>query len=65
MKLDLLTNANVVDDAMKFVSDYNNKKSVSGEEDSSSQESKEQESDYDENKDQLEKTGRRNWRNLD
>jgi hypothetical protein len=29
MKLDLLTNATVVGDAMKFVSDYDNKKLVS------------------------------------
>jgi DNA-binding transcriptional MocR family regulator len=52
MKLDLLTNATVVNDAMRFVSSNNNKKSVSGEEDSSSQECKE-EPDYDD-KDQLE-----------
>jgi hypothetical protein len=55
MKLDLLTNATVVNDAMKFVSSNNNKESVSKEEDSSSsQESKEQEPDYDKDKDQLE-----------
>ena len=55
MKLDLLTNATVVDDAMRFVSSNNNKKLVSREKDkSSSQESKEQESDYNEEKDQLE-----------
>jgi hypothetical protein len=36
MKLDLLTNVTVVNDAMKFVSSNNNKKSVSREEDSSS-----------------------------
>jgi predicted transcriptional regulator len=54
MKLELLTNATVVDDAIRFVSSNNNqKKSVSKEEDSSSQESKE-ESDYNEEKDQLE-----------
>jgi DNA-binding transcriptional regulator LsrR (DeoR family) len=50
MKHELLTNATVVGDAMKFVSSNNNqKKLVSREEDSSSsssQESKEQESDY-------------------
>jgi DNA-binding CsgD family transcriptional regulator len=53
MKLDLLTNATVVNDAVRFVSSNNNKKSVSNEEEdkSSSQESKEQESDYDEDKD--------------
>jgi hypothetical protein len=56
MKLDLLTNATVVNDAMRFVSSNNNKKSVSNEEeDSSSQESKEQEPDYsNEDKEQLE-----------
>jgi hypothetical protein len=43
MKLDLLTNATVVNDAMKFVSDYSNntKKLISQQNDS--QESKEQE----------------------
>jgi hypothetical protein len=35
MKLDLLTNATVVNDAMKFVSSNNNKKSVSNEEEAS------------------------------
>ena len=59
MKLDLLTNATVVNDAMRFVSSNPNKKSVSdGEEEdkssSSSQESKEQEPDYNEDKEQLE-----------
>ena len=56
MKLDLLTNATVVNDAMKFVSSNNNKKSVSEEEDSSGQESKEQESDYDDKDAELEET---------
>ena len=50
MKLDLLTNATVVDDAMKFVLEYsnnNNKKRLTKQkEDSNSQESKEP--DYDE-----------------
>jgi IS30 family transposase len=54
MKLELLTNATVVNDAMKFVSSNNNKKSVSEEEGSSSQESKEQEPNYEEDKDRLE-----------
>jgi hypothetical protein len=45
MKLDLLTNATVVDDAIRFVSDYssnnNNKHSISKQEENDSQESKE------------------------
>ena len=41
MKLELLTNADVIDDAMRFVSDYNNKKLVSKGAEDSSQESKE------------------------
>jgi Trp operon repressor len=55
MKLDLLTNATVVNDAMKFVSSNNNqKKLVSREEDSSSSQESKEEPDYDEDKDQLE-----------
>jgi len=52
MKLDLLTNAAVVEDAIKFVSDYSyiNNKLISKED---SQGSKE-EPDYDEDKDQVE-----------
>jgi hypothetical protein len=60
MKLDLLTNASVVGDAMKFVSDKskeNLKKLPNKEEemDSNEQQSKEEQPDYDdEDKDQLE-----------
>jgi hypothetical protein len=49
MKLDLLTNATVVNDAMKFVSDYsnnNNSKKLISKEEEDSKESKEP--DYDE-----------------
>jgi hypothetical protein len=54
MKLDLLTNATVVNDAMRFVSSNNNNKSVSREEDnSSSQESKEP--DYNDKQDSSDK----------
>jgi hypothetical protein len=56
MKLDLLTNATVVDDAIRFVSDkskYEEKlKSRSSDNDEDNKESKE--TDYDEDKDQLE-----------
>jgi hypothetical protein len=45
MKLDLLTNATVVNDAMKFVSSNNNKKLTSKEEDNS--EEPKQEPNYD------------------
>jgi DNA-binding CsgD family transcriptional regulator len=59
MKLDLLTNATVVNDAMKFVSDKskeNLKKLPKQEEerDSNEQQSKEEQPDYDEDQDQLE-----------
>jgi DeoR/GlpR family transcriptional regulator of sugar metabolism len=56
MKLELLTNATVVNDAIKFVSSNNNKKAVSKEEEdsSSSQESKEQ-IDYGDKEDLIEK----------
>jgi hypothetical protein len=50
MKLDLLTNATVVDDALRFVSDRSKKKLESSDEDD--KESKQH--DYDEDKDQLE-----------
>jgi Sigma-70, region 4 len=62
MKLELLTNATVVNDAMKFVSDESKenlkklpKKLPNKEErDSNEQQSKEEQPDYDEDKDQLE-----------
>jgi hypothetical protein len=53
MKLELLTNASVVDDAIKFVSnsrDSQKLKSVSGKDD----QEESNEPDYDEDKDQLE-----------
>ena len=53
MKLDLLTNATVVNDAMKFVSEHsnnNNTKNLSYRKDSQGS----KEPDYDEDKDQLE-----------
>jgi hypothetical protein len=50
MKLDLLTNATVVNDAIRFVSDKSKKKLESSDEDD--KESKQH--DYDEDKDQLE-----------
>jgi transposase len=55
MKLDLLTNATVVNDAMKFVSSNNNKKPVSREEDNNSQDSKGP--DYNEDSESEEETG--------
>jgi hypothetical protein len=54
MKLDLLTNATVVDDAIRFVSQKSNEKT--GSKDSSNEDDKEEsrEPDYDEDEDQLE-----------
>jgi hypothetical protein len=53
MKLDLLTNATVVDDAIRFVSDTSKEKSSSSS--SSNEDNKEsKEPDYDEDEDQLE-----------
>jgi hypothetical protein len=55
MKLDLLTNATVVDDAIRFVSSNkfkDNLKSSSGSDEASKEKS--EEPDYDEDKDQLE-----------
>jgi hypothetical protein len=59
MKLDLLTNAAVVGDGIKFVSEYpyNNNKLISKED---SQGSKED--DYDEDKDQVERDSKRKLR---
>ena len=56
MKLELLTNATVVDDAIRFVSSKakQNLKSVS---DSNEDDKESNEPDYDEDKDQLEETG--------
>ena len=52
MKLDLLTNATVVDDAIRFVSSNKSKDKLKSSSDNSDEESKEP--DYDEDKDQLE-----------
>jgi hypothetical protein len=57
MKLDLLTNATVVDDAMKFVSDYNNnnKRLLSkAEEYTNKEQSIEERPDYDDKDSKLE-----------
>jgi hypothetical protein len=56
MKLDLLTNATVVDDAIKFVSSNKSKEKLKPSFDNSSEEYKEEsnEPDYNEDKDQLE-----------
>jgi hypothetical protein len=52
MKLDLLTNATVVDDAIRFVSSHNPKENHKP--DSSSDEDESNEPDYDEDKGRLE-----------
>ncbi|MFL6456063.1 MAG: hypothetical protein ACJ71G_03735 [Nitrososphaeraceae archaeon] len=52
MKLDLLTNATVVDDAIRFVSDRSKEKPLANSSEGDKEESKEP--DYDEDKDQLE-----------
>jgi hypothetical protein len=55
MKLDLLTNATVVDGAIRFVSDRSNEKVKSISSNNSNEDEKESnEPDYDEYKDQLE-----------
>jgi hypothetical protein len=63
MKLDLLTNASVVDDAIRFISArFKDKEKI----ESSGSESKEEsnEPNYDQDKDQLENEhGRESWRN--
>jgi hypothetical protein len=51
MKLDMLTNATVVDDAIRFVSQKSNGKSLGN---SNEDEKEANEPDYDEDKDQLE-----------
>jgi hypothetical protein len=64
MKLDLLTNATVVDDAIRFVSQKSNEKlnpcSSSSDEDDKEESD---EPDYDEDRDQLEEKQEENWRN--
>jgi hypothetical protein len=52
MKLDLLTNATVVDDAIRFVSDRQKEKSSANSNEGDKEESKEP--DYEEDEDQLE-----------
>ena len=54
MKLDLLTNATVVDDAIRFVSNRSNKKKLRSSGNSNEDDKESNESDYDEDKDQLE-----------
>jgi hypothetical protein len=53
MKLDLLTNATVVDDAIRFVSSHKTREKMNSSSDDGEQD-KEGEPDYDEDKDQLE-----------
>jgi hypothetical protein len=54
MKLDLLTNATVVDDAMRFVSNRSNDKQKTSSDDSNGDDKEESNGpDYDEDKDQL------------
>ena len=58
MKLELLTNATVVDDAIAFVSHYSKEKLKSSSNDSNEDDKDESNGpDYDEDKDQLEETG--------
>jgi hypothetical protein len=54
MKLDLLTNATVVDDAIRFVSDKTKENLKSSSSDRNEDEKESKEPDYDEDKDQLE-----------
>jgi hypothetical protein len=54
MKLELLTNATVVDDAIRFVSFKSNEKQKTSPTDSEYDKEESNESDYDEGKDQLE-----------
>jgi hypothetical protein len=54
MKLDLLTNATVVDDAIRFVSSNRSKDNLSSSESSNQDDKESNEPDYDEDKDQLE-----------
>jgi hypothetical protein len=54
MKLDLLTNATVVDDAIRFVSDKTKEKPKSSSSSSDEDDKESKEPDYDEDKDQLE-----------
>jgi hypothetical protein len=54
MKLDLLTNATVVDDAIRFVSEKPKEKQKSSLDNSNEAEKGSRESDYDEDEDQLE-----------
>jgi hypothetical protein len=54
MKMDLLTNATVVDDAIRFVSDRSKEKLKSSSRDSNEGNKESKEPDYDEDKDQLE-----------
>ena len=65
MKLDLLTNATVVDDAIRLVSQKSNEKaeSMDGGNDKDDKESREP--DYDEDKDRLEGAGREHRRSDD
>ena len=61
MKLDLLTNATVVKDAIRFVSQKSKSKDELNSSTSDSKHDKEEnEPDYDEYKDQLEKSKKRN-----
>jgi hypothetical protein len=53
MKLDLLTNATVVDDAIRFVSDKSKEKLKSSADKSEHNKRESNELDYDEDKDQL------------
>src|ERR671938_311326 len=54
MKLELLTNATVVDDAIRFVSDKSKDKETRSPTSSNEDENESNEPDYDEDKDQLE-----------
>jgi hypothetical protein len=54
MKLELLTNATVVDDAIRFVSQKSNEKLMSSDNSNEGDKEDSNEPDYDENEDQLE-----------
>ena len=58
MKLDLLTNATVVDDAIRLVSQKSNEKAESMDDGNDKDDKESREPDYDEDKDRLEGAGR-------
>ena len=64
MKLDLLTNATVVDDAIRFVSQRSKEKIKSASDSSEDDKQESREPDYDEDKDQLEEEQKEETREI-